>query len=389
MSLSSISSAKRRGLYSAPVFSVLIKDSYRWKKATLTADFEGFCQFNCVPLPALELLYLKFHEYNSHIDQSAVSDITIVKIKYPQLSKLIISSLSSASQALNLVISRLVVPSLQELRVSQFYDCSNPTLLSTIQGWYSNLDPGDLARLLAHTPLLQELYISPIEALDLERLCLHANQIHDPLVPSLKLLQLQSVKNKEVDLPMLSNLGLSRCDFVTKMADGSIVGLHNHGCRPLEILTYEPYDDHQRVDHQEVLEGMSIVESDERLALQHKFWEQTPICDGPSVLQRHLETIELDAFFMLLEIYEIPSPNFFQTSRIHLHLHDVKMGSIQWFPDRNFAERAAKILEKWKPMLIDCLPKRRWAINGQVLQYIPIKSEMRESSDGLRIIFGL
>ncbi|KAF9000431.1 hypothetical protein BDQ17DRAFT_673609 [Cyathus striatus] len=177
MSLSSISSAKRRDLCSAPVFSVLIKDSHRWKKATLTADFEGFCQFNRVPLPALELLYLKFHEYDSYIDQRAVSNITIVKIKYPQLSKLIISSLSSTSQALNLVLSRLVVPSLQELRVSQFYDSSNPTLVSTIQGLVlqsgcnllcldlRNLSgsslgpkPGDLARLLAHTPLLQELY---------------------------------------------------------------------------------------------------------------------------------------------------------------------------------------------------------------------------------------
>ncbi|KAF9000433.1 hypothetical protein BDQ17DRAFT_1410312 [Cyathus striatus] len=403
------SKASRRPLNASPVLSVAIMNSHRWKKATVTTDFEGFCQLNQLSLPTLEQLFLMFYEHGTDPASGAVSGSVVNQNEYLQLSGLVISSISGTSEALNPVLSQLVTPLLHELRIFQFQDFT-PNLVTNIQrlvlqsgcnllrldlrnfsGSSPSHNPGDLARLLAQTPLLQDLHISPIEAVDLERLCLHINEIHDPLVPSLRHLQIQSVRDTIIDLPVLSKLGLSRCDFSMKMADGTMVSLRNHGCRLLETLTYEPYLDNQRLDHQEVLEGILLVETDERLALNRRFWEQKPFCGSPFVLLCHhqVDTTELDAYFTLLETYPIPGPDFFQTTRIHLYLQDVKVGLLQWSPDHNFAQRAKKILEKWEPMLMDCLPKRRWAMDGQVLRYVPLNSDIRESRQALGIIFGM
>ncbi|KAF9000430.1 hypothetical protein BDQ17DRAFT_673621 [Cyathus striatus] len=52
--------SRRRVLNSAPILSALIENSHRWKKASITTDFEVFCQFNQISLPALEQLHLLF-----------------------------------------------------------------------------------------------------------------------------------------------------------------------------------------------------------------------------------------------------------------------------------------------------------------------------------------
>ncbi|KAF9000465.1 hypothetical protein BDQ17DRAFT_674771 [Cyathus striatus] len=238
---------------------------------------------------------------------------------------------------------------------------------------------GELAALLSHTPTLRELEVSHIEAADLQMLCLLPIQTHKPLVPSLTSLLLHSVSDRDLQLDLVSQLGLSRCDFSTKTNTGSIVKVDSHGCCRLEELAYRPYDNGKRIQDLEMLEGLTIS-YDPSLPL-HPFWldDSEPYCGARlPMVQAHLDTEEMEEFFMMLERRIIRSSMFFQKCRIHLHVYDLKSGVMQWNPNpKIWQKKADNLLKKWEPLLMRRLPTRTWAINRRIIQYVPKDSDIR------------
>ncbi|KAF9000422.1 hypothetical protein BDQ17DRAFT_1359582 [Cyathus striatus] len=383
-----------------PILSVLMEQVHRWRLVSISTDIKGFSLLSRAfkeNITTLELLRLVLYSIKPNTLSSVIKNVW----EFHHLTKLVLGTGNYTCDVLTTFLGQLVTPSLQELRV-ECYEFDSKLVSQTqklvlrsgcnllhlsLRGHMgSSHNPGDLSSLLLHTPSLAGLEISHIETIDLEKLCLHNVELSEPLVPSLRHLSVYSVVNKEVNLSVLSKLGLSRCDFSRKMADGSIIGLDNHGCCALEILIYVPYTNYHCINVHEQLEGISIVESDPRLTLDVP-WQDRPFCRGSDMIQIcNRFAPEIDNLFTFLETYQIPGPEFFQTTRIHLHIHDVKVGSMQWYPDPNIPKRAAKILNKWKPMLMECVPKRRWGINGSYIQYVPLNWVIRESTD---IIFGL
>ncbi|KAF9000421.1 hypothetical protein BDQ17DRAFT_1359580 [Cyathus striatus] len=387
-----------------PFLSVLMEHMHRWRLVSISTDIKGFSLLgrafkeNITTLELLRLVLLR-------IEPNALSNAIKNVWEFPRLTKLMLRFRTNDNpcDVLTTFLDHLVTPSLQELHINCYeFDSKlvsetkklvlrsrcNLLHLSLCADMGSSHNPGDLAGLLLHTPSLRVLEISHIETIDLEKLCLHNIERSKPLVPSLKHLFVHAVRNREFNHPLLSTLGLSRCDFAWKMADGSIVGLDNHGCCSLEILIYVPQDyaGSSRIMSHEKLEGLSIAEPNPRFTLYFNLWQNGPLCRGADMVQVLRRTSDIDNLFTILETYQIPGPEFFQTTHIHVHLHDIRVGSMQLYPDTNYPQRAAKILNKWKPMLMECVPKRRWGINGRFIQYVPMDCEIRESTD---IIFGL
>ncbi|KAF9000429.1 hypothetical protein BDQ17DRAFT_1427137 [Cyathus striatus] len=312
------------------------------------------------------------------------------------------------------IIASLTIPAIQELRVSSMTGNIAQDLISLVERSQCSLRrlaihsralrAGDITRLLALTPLLQELELSDLESEDIKNLTIRPGK--QVLVPSLQSFIVRTSRDFTLDAVSFNAMARSRCDLYTHAAVGisneQMNFLRKHNVKRLKSVRIMSSIQCSCLDKQEGLEGWTSIDYADPKLTPLLFFRRGLLFEFPQLdhenyddegsRRNSLDSRRLDDIFVAIEDHPTTDVKYLYRSRLYLTMYEISRLSPQSIPADNkykFRARAAALIEKWKGAFIMDLPNRRWMTLGRYsVVYVPVDDKLRSSPDALRIVFG-
>ncbi|KIM45627.1 hypothetical protein M413DRAFT_442284 [Hebeloma cylindrosporum] len=332
-------------------------------------------------------------------------DVTFPVVTMPCLLKLHVKFQYRAETD---CFANLTIPAIEEIKAVSYRGNLIPSLTSLL----SRCEPhcplkhlsirtdvgerGVLTPLLELTPCLVSLDTSmPASRLDIRNLA--GIERHKPLAPLLETCKFfcDTVVAGEMSLDLI-NLAFARCDIAEEYAAADMTLLHSGEVRRLTTLCLYFDGSPWTYAQQAELDDWPMVDTDvsgELRELKEELHNELPELS----LRRRSRRFDrkwderVDRILNRIENLGVGDPVDVYISSLHLslkRLSGVNPGSE--LARKGFRQRAIDILEKWAPLFLEDLPRRRWAFQGPYsLLYISSHDALRTSPEALSIIYGL